>query len=125
MGTRKVNSASFTSESGREAQKRSAEVRRAHSEERRSAKEFARAALNAEVTDKSTGKKVIIKDAIIQKLVAKAIQDSDLQTVKYLFELIGENPSQKVEVSGELRNAFNIVVKNEEDKELLKGLKDL
>lgn len=67
---------------------------------KKSAREFAEAALNAEVTDKSTGKKIIVKDAIIQKLVAKAIQENDLQTVKYLFELIGENPAQKMEITG-------------------------
>lgn len=68
--------------------------------QRKTAREFAESALNAEVTDKATGKKVIVKDAIIQKLVAKAIQENDLQTVKYLFELVGENPAQKMEITG-------------------------
>lgn len=76
------------------------EAKRAKIAQRKSAREFAEAALNAEVTDKSTGKKVIVKDAIIQKLVAKAIQENDLQTVKYLLELIGENPTQKMEITG-------------------------
>lgn len=127
MGTRKANSASFTAESGRAAQKKSAESRKARSEERKAAKDFAQMALNAEVMDKKTGKKVVVKDAIIQKLVAKAIQETDLQTVKYLFELIGEQPTQmqKVEVSGELRNAFKVVVQNEEDKKLVESIRDL
>lgn len=127
MGTRKANSASFTAESGRLAQKKSAESRKARSEERKAAKDFAQMALNAEVMDKKTGKKVVVKDAIIQKLVAKAIQETDLQTVKYLFELIGEQPTQmqKVEVSGELRNAFKVVVRNEEDKKLVESIRDL
>lgn len=94
------NNGKFTAENARKMQARGAEVRREKSAERKSAKEFAQMALNAEVTDKSTGKKVIVKDAIIQKLVAKAIQENDLQTVKYLFELIGENPSQKMEITG-------------------------
>lgn len=68
--------------------------------QRKSVREFAEAALNAEVTDKSTGRKVIVKDAIIQKLITRAIQDTDLNTVKYLFELIGENPAQKMEITG-------------------------
>lgn len=127
MGTRKANSASFTAESGRLAQKKSAESRKARSEDRKAAKDFAQMALNAEVMDKKTGKKVVVKDAIIQKLVAKAIQETDLQTVKYLFELIGEQPTQmqKVEVSGELRNAFKVVVQNEEDKKLVESIRDL
>lgn len=100
-GNRKIaNSGSFTAENARKMQKRSAEVRKERSAERKSAKEFAQMALNAEVTDKSTGRKVIVKDAIIQKLITRAIQDTDLNTVKYLFELIGENPAQKMEITG-------------------------
>ena len=95
-----ANSGSFTAENARKMQKRSAEVRKERSAERKSAKEFAQMALNAEVTDKSTGRKVIVKDAIIQKLITRAIQDTDLNTVKYLFELIGENPAQKMEITG-------------------------
>lgn len=94
------NNGKFTAENARKMQARGAEVRREKSAERKSAKEFAQMALNAEVTDKSTGKKVIVKDAIIQKLVAKAIQENDLQTVKYLFELTGESPTQKMEITG-------------------------
>lgn len=45
--------------------------------------------------------------------------------MKYLFELVGEQPSQKVEVSGELRNAFNIIVKDEEQKRLVEKIKNL
>ena len=125
MKQKTVNKGQFTSESARIAQAKGAETRRQKSQERKSAKEFAQMALNAEVTDKATGKKVVVKDVIIQKLVARAIQEIDLNTIKYLLELINENPSQKVEVTGELRNAFNIVVKDAKDKELLKGLKDL
>ena len=100
-GNRKLaNSGSFTAENARKMQKRSAEVRKERSAERKSAKEFAQMALNAEVTDKSTGRKIIVKDAIIQKLITRAIQDTDLNTVKYLFELIGENPAQKMEITG-------------------------
>lgn len=68
--------------------------------QRKTAREFAEAALNAEVTDKSTGKKVVVKDAIIQGVVAKAIQEKDLAAIKYLFELTGENPAQRMEITG-------------------------
>lgn len=68
--------------------------------QRKTAREFAEAALNAEVTDKSTGKKVIVKDAIIQGIVAKAIQEKDLAAIKYLFDLTGENPAQRMEITG-------------------------
>lgn len=95
-----ANSGKFTAENARKMQKRSAEVRKEKSAERKSAKEFAQMALNAEVTDKSTGKKVIVKDAIIQGVVAKAIQEKDLAAIKYLFELTGESPAQRMEITG-------------------------
>ena len=66
---------------------------------KKTAREFAEAALNATVTDKVTGKKVVVKDAIIQKLVASAIQENDLQKIKYLFDLVGDNPTQKMDVT--------------------------
>lgn len=68
--------------------------------EKKSAREFAEAALNAEVTDKATGKKVVVKDAIIQGVIAKAIQEKDLAAIKYLFELTGESPAQRMEITG-------------------------
>lgn len=94
------NNGKFTAENARKMQARGAEVRREKSAERKSAKEFAQMALNAEVTDKSTGKKVIVKDAIIQGVVAKAIQEKDLAAIKYLFELTGESPAQRMEITG-------------------------
>lgn len=90
----------LSTEEAQRLAKRSAEVRREKSARIKTAREFAEAALNAEVRDKATGQKVIVKDAIIQKLVAKAIQENDLATVKYLFELIGDNPAQRMEITG-------------------------
>jgi len=90
----------LSTEEAQRLAKRSAEVRREKSARIKTAREFAEAALNAEVKDKTTGKSVIVKDAIIQKLVAKAIQENDLPTVKYLFELIGDNPAQRMEITG-------------------------
>jgi hypothetical protein len=57
-------------------------------------------ALNAEVKDKATGKMVVVKDAIIQGVVAKAIQEKDLAAIKYLFDLTGESPAQRMEITG-------------------------
>lgn len=94
------NNGKFTAENARKMQERGAKVRREKSAERKSAKEFAQMALNAEVTDKSTGKKVIVKDAIIQGVVAKAIQEKDLAAIKYLFGLTGESPGQRMEITG-------------------------
>ena len=68
--------------------------------QRKTAREFAEAALNAEVKDKATGKMVVVKDAIIQGVVAKAIQEKDLAAIKYLFDLTGESPAQRMEITG-------------------------
>ena len=94
------NDGRFTAENARKMQARGAEVRREKSAERKSAKEFAQMALNAEVKDKATGKMVVVKDAIIQGVVAKAIQEKDLAAIKYLFDLTGENPAQRMEITG-------------------------
>ena len=102
MGTNRKseNDGRFTAENARKLQARGAEVRREKSAERKSAKEFAQMALNAEVKDKATGKMVVVKDAIIQGVVAKAIQEKDLAAIKYLFDLTGESPAQRMEITG-------------------------
>lgn len=81
-----------TEEAQRLAQ-RSAEVRKQKKELVKTAREFALAALNAVATDEKTGKKYIVKDAMIKKLIAKAISEVDLNAIKYLLELIGESPA--------------------------------
>lgn len=128
MGTNRKseNNGKFTAENARKMQARGAEVRREKSAERKSAKEFAQMALNAEVTDKSTGKKVIVKDAIIQGVVAKAIQEKDLAAIKYLFELTGESPAQRMEITGaEGKDLISQKpLTKEELKELHKRLED-
>lgn len=97
---RTANSGSITAERAKEMQRRSAQAKSENALARKSAREFAIAAMNAEVTDKGSGKKIVVKDAVVQRLVAKAIQESDLNAIKYLFELIGESPAQKLEVTG-------------------------
>lgn len=91
----KRNSArKLTTEEARAMGKRSGEARR----QKRSAKDFAIAALNATHTA-SNGKKMVVKDILVQRMVSKAIKDGDLNAVKYLFELIGEAPVSKQEVA--------------------------
>ena len=60
----------------------------------KTAREFAIAALNAETTD-DKGRKYIVKDAMIKKLIAKAVGDADLNAIRYLLELIGESPADE------------------------------
>ena len=65
----------------------------------KTAREYAVAALSGEVKLKD-GKKLTIKDQMIQRLIAKAISEVDLNAIKYIVELIGESASQKIEVTG-------------------------
>ena len=52
---------------------------------------------------------------MIQKLIAKAVGESDLNAIKYIVELIGEAASQKIEVTGkDGKDLF----KNKTDEEL-------
>lgn len=66
---------------------------------KKTAREYAIAALEGVTKDKE-GKSITIKDVMIQKLIAKAVSEADLNAIKYIVELIGESPSQKIEVTG-------------------------
>lgn len=66
---------------------------------KKTAREYAIACLEGTTTGKD-GKKLTIKDVMIQKLIAKAVSESDLNAIKYIVELIGESPAQKIEVTG-------------------------
>lgn len=83
----------LTSEQASAMGKKSGASRRA----KKSAKDFAIAALNAVKEDKN-GKKMVVKDIMIQKIILKAVQEADLNSMKYLFDLIGEGPAAKHEV---------------------------
>ena len=88
----------ITKENAKEMQLKSAEKRKENPEKRKSAREFAIAALYGTVKDKDNND-VFILDAAIKKQVKKAIQDGDLHALKYLIELIGDAPSSKVDIN--------------------------
>lgn len=83
----------MSAEQAQRLARRSAEVRREKARAAKSAREFAIAALNAEIRDKETGNKYTAKDIMIRKLITRAINDTDLYSIKYLLELIGESPA--------------------------------
>lgn len=90
--------------------------------EKKSAREYAIAALEAVTTNKD-GKKIVIKDAMIQKLIARAITDTDLNSIKYLLELIGEAPSQKIEVTGkDGKDLIDAKISKEEARKLIQEM---
>lgn len=81
---------------------------------KKTAREYAIAALEGVVKGKD-GTKTTVKDVMIQKLIAKAVSESDLNAIKYIVELIGESASQKIEVTGkDGKDLF----KNKTDEEL-------
>ena len=81
---------------------------------KKTAREYAIAALEGVVKGKD-GTKTTVKDVMIQKLIAKAVSESDLNAIKYIVELIGEAASQKIEVTGkDGKDLF----KNKTDEEL-------
>lgn len=84
----------LSKEQARAMGKKSGESRRV----KKTAKEFAIAALNAVKEDKN-GNKMVVKDILVQKMIAKAVQEQDLNAVKYLFDLIGEGPVAKQEIA--------------------------
>ena len=55
--------------------------------EKKTAREYAIAALEATTKGKD-GKTITIKDVMIQKVIAKAISETDLNAIKYIVELI-------------------------------------
>ena len=87
--------------------------------EKKTAREYAIAALEATTKGKD-GKTITIKDVMIQKLIAKAVSEADLNAIKYIVELIGESPSQKIEVTGKNgKDLINHDVSKEEAKKLI------
>lgn len=73
--------------------KASGEARR----ERKEMRELMTAALDGNV--KVDGKQVSAKEALAQRLIVDAL-NGDLHAIKYIIELIGEAPAQRVEVTG-------------------------
>lgn len=84
----------LSTEEAQRLARRSVEARREKKQMVKSAREFAIAALNAVAEDKN-GKKFVVKDAMIKKLIARALEDTDLNAIKYLLELIGESPADE------------------------------
>ena len=73
--------------------KASGEVRR----ERKALRELMQIALDTPV--KAGGKDITAREAMTLKLMQEALE-GDLASIKYIAELIGEAPAQKVEVTG-------------------------
>ena len=87
--------------------------------EKKTAREYAIAVLEGYVKDKD----ITLKDAMMQKLIQRAITDTDLNAIKYILELIGESPAQRIEVTG--KDGKDIIQKDlsrEEAKEFVKEL---
>ncbi|MBQ5839513.1 MAG: hypothetical protein IIW42_05770 [Bacteroidaceae bacterium] len=87
--------------------------------EKKTAREYAIAVLEGYVKDKD----ITLKDAMMQKLIQRAITDVDLNAIKYILELIGESPAQRIEVTG--KDGKDIIQKDlsrDEARELVKEM---
>ena len=87
--------------------------------EKKTAREYAIAVLEGYVKDKD----ITLKDAMMQKLIQRAITDTDLNAIKYILELIGEGPAQRIEVTG--KDGKDIIQKDlsrDEARELVKEM---
>ena len=87
--------------------------------EKKTAREYAIAVLEGYVKDKD----ITLKDAMMQKLIQRAITDTDLNAIKYILELIGESPAQRIEVTG--KDGKDIIQKDlsrDEARELVKEM---
>lgn len=78
---------------------KSAEVRRQKARDRKTARELFISLLSNKVKTKD-GKTSTYKEVLIQKIVGKALGEVDLNTIKYIFDIIGEGATQKVELTG-------------------------
>lgn len=78
---------------------KSAEVRRQKASDRKTARELFISLLSNKVKTKD-GKTSTYKEVLIQKIVGKALGEVDLNTIKYIFDIIGEGATQKVELTG-------------------------
>lgn len=82
-------------EIARRGGKASGKVRR----QKKEAREYLIAVLEGKVKTKD-GSMTTVKDVMMQKLVGKALGETDLNTIKYILDLIGEGATQKVELTG-------------------------
>jgi hypothetical protein len=87
--------------------------------EKKTAREYAIAVLEGYVKDKD----ITLKDAMMQKLIQRAITDTDLNAIKYILELIGESPAQRIEVTGKDGKDLNQSnISKSEARELIKEM---
>lgn len=87
--------------------------------DKKTAREYAIAVLEGYVKDKD----ITLKDAMMQKLIQRAISETDLNAIKYILELIGESPAQRIEVTGKDGKDLNQSnISKSEARELIKEM---
>lgn len=90
----KIRTTSEAREKGRKGGIASGQKRR----ELKTLREYVTAALGAKTN--INGEETSIKDAMMRSLVINAVKNNDLAAIKYIAELIGESPAQKIELTG-------------------------
>ena len=115
----------FDSNQSREEAKKNGRKGGIASGESKRAKKTLRESLTAALDAKTSinGEETSIKDAMMRSLVVNAVKNNDLAAIKYIAELIGEAPTQRIEVTG--KDGKDIIQKDlsrEEAKEFVKEL---
>lgn len=103
-------------ENGRKGGKASGEAKR----ERKAMRELMQSALDTNI--KAGDEMIPAREAMLLKLMQSALE-GDLASVKYIIELIGEAPSQKVEVTGkDGRDLYSRDLSREEARKFIEEL---
>lgn len=115
----------FDSNQSREEAKRNGRKGGIASGESKRAKKTLREYLTAALDAKTSvnGEETSIKDAMMRSLVVNAVKNNDLAAIKYIAELIGEAPTQRIEVTG--KDGKDIIQKDlsrDEARELVKEM---
>jgi hypothetical protein len=63
-------------------------------------REYLEDAVGTEVTD-SNGNKYTTLEVMVKKTIQKAVNELDLPTIKFIVEMLGESPTQKVDVTSD------------------------
>lgn len=85
-------------EAAKVIQKKGGDARGRQLKQEKTMREIAKQLMNAEIKTKS-GKPVSFKEALFTKLRNHAFETLDLNTIKYLVELLGEGPAQQIDIT--------------------------
>lgn len=84
----------ITSENAKEMGRKGGQASGVARRENAIARDFALKVFSTTIPDEDTGEPITAREALVRRLFRKAYEEGDLATAKYLFELVGESPTQ-------------------------------